>query len=476
MFKITKWLLACCLLVAAGCSKVDEHNSINDPQLGKDLLQQVNENPNLSRFAELVVKSGYDKVLSASKTFTVWAPTNAALTSLDAGIVNDTAKLRLFIGNHIATQMYTTTAATNGLRVLMLNGKYNNFKGTTIEDANITTANLYAKNGLLHVIDKMLPALDNTWDALTNNTAVPAKQKAFMLSLFRNVFDSAHAVKIGVDPTTGQPIYQPGTDSVRTNVFWRNVYDLRNESGQYTLFVVADTAFDGEVARYRPYYATGTTDSTTNLASFDVVKDYAFKGVYPAASLPDTLSSADSSVRVGINKANIIQSIKTSNGIIHIMRTMPVPAVAKLKQFIIQGENYRFTVVNRRSNTYFRDRQNPSTGTNFRDVLVINHAYAQFWMNYQISGVNSVKYRAYWVALNDFQATTHTQKLSIGDPLATNLPYVTVPLNTYTEQLIGEFTLSRYNPTLDLYLVAANSTVQATSPIVCDYIRLVPVP
>ncbi len=476
MFRTTKWLLACFTICMLACSKIDEHNSINDPQLGKDLLQQVNENPNLSRFAELVVKSGYDKVLSDSKTFTVWAPTNAALTALDASVVNDTAKLRLFIGNHVAVQMYTTTAATNGLRVAMFNGKYNNFKGTTIEDANITTANQYAKNGLLHVIDKMLPALDNTWDAMTNNTAVPAKQKAFLLTLFRNVFDTANAIKIGVNPTTGQPIYQAGTDSVRTNVFWRSVYDLRNEAGQYTLFVVADTAFDGEVARYRPYYATGTADSTTNLASFDVVKDYAFNGYYPLASLPDTPLTSASGVKVSINKANIVQSIKTSNGIIHVIRTLPIPAVAKLKQFIIQGEDYRFTVVNKRSNTYFRDRQNPTTGTNFRDVLVINHAYAQFWMNYQISAVNSVKYRAYWVALNDFQATTHTQKLSIGDPLATNLPYATVPLNTYTEQLIGEFTLSRYNPTLDLYLVAANNTVQATSPIVCDYIRLVPVP
>lgn len=476
MFRIIRWLLASCLLCALACSKVEEHNSINDPQLGKDLLQQVNENPNLSRFAELVVKSGYDKVLSASKTFTVWAPTNAALTMLDASIVNDTAKLRLFIGNHVATQMYTTTAATNGMRIAMLNGKYNNFKGTTVEDANITTANQYAKNGLLHVIDKMLPALDNTWETLANNTTIPARQKAFMLTaLVRTIFDSAKAVQIGVNPTTGQPIYQPGTDSVRTNIFWRNVYDLRNESGQYTLFVVADTAFDGEIARYRPYYATSTTDSTTNLAGFDVVKEYAFKGVYPAASLPDTLYSADS-IRVGINKANIIQSIKTSNGIIHIIRSLPVPAVAKLKQFIIQGENYRFTVVNRRSNTYFRDRQNPATGSNFRDVLVINHAYAQFWMNYQISAVNSVKYRAYWVALNDFQAASHQQKLSIGDPLATNLPYVTVQPNTYTEQLIGEFTLNRYSPTLDVYLTAANSTTQAVNPLVCDYIRLVPVP
>ena len=458
------------------CSKWDEHNALTDASLGKDLLQQINENPNLSKFAELLVKSGYDKVVSSSKTFTVWAPTNAALATLDPAIVADTARLRLFVGNHIATQMYSTGMMTGGgARIALLNGKYNNMTATMFEDATITEANKYVKNGLLHIIDKAIPALNNDWQTLESNAAIPAKQKAYLLSLFQNVFDATNAVQIGVNPLTGQPVYQPGTDSIRTNLFWRNVYDVRTESKQYTLFVLTDAAWDGEIAKFKPYYATSTVDSTTSLTSFDVVKEFAVEGAYPAASLPDTFISR-SGVKVPVDKTAIVQTIKTSNGYVHIMNKLAVPLTNKLKEFYIEAENYRGFSNDRRGNTYFRDRIDSLTFKPFRDVLVIGHAVANFWLSYRVNGAYSVKYRAYWRALNDFQPTTHQQKLSIGTFNAVDLPIVTVPLRNFSEVYLGEFTLSRYNPALDVYLVGANSTTQAVNPLVCDYIRLVPVP
>jgi hypothetical protein len=197
--------------------------------------------------------------------------------------------------------------------------------------------------------------------------------------------------------------------------------------------------------------------------------------------MPDSLISR-SGVKLQINRAAITQSIKTSNGIIHIMSALPITPANKLKSFIIEAENYRSTRVDRRGNTYLRDRIDSTTGRAFRDVLFYNHGVALFYANYQISGASSVKYRAYWVAYNDFATVTHTQRLLV-DSLPTtsiaatsSIPYTTVPVKTYTETYIGEFTLPRYKPTLDLYLTGANTTTAATNPIVCDYIRLVPVP
>jgi hypothetical protein len=87
----------------------------------------------------------------------------------------------------------------------------------------------------------------------------------------------------------------------------------------------------------------------------------------------------------------------------------------------------------------------------------------------------AMKYRAYWVAVNDFQTATFSQRLSIGVPTGTNLPYIVVPAANYNEQLLGEFTLSNYAQSMDFFLVAANSTSNAANPVVCDYIRLEPV-
>ncbi|HEY0040842.1 MAG TPA: fasciclin domain-containing protein, partial [Flavisolibacter sp.] len=209
---INKLLLGVILLgsVVMGCKKWDDNNAATDPTLTKTLLEQIKEDGNLSKFSELLVKSGYDKILASSKTFTVYAPTNAALANLDPAIVNDSAKLNAFVGNHIATQSFVTTTITTQKRVPMLNGKYQNLLNKTIDDATIVQADKYAANGVLQVIDKMLPVLSTSWETLQTNSNIPAAQKAYMLSLFRKIFDVSNAIEIGVNPTTGLPIYQPG--------------------------------------------------------------------------------------------------------------------------------------------------------------------------------------------------------------------------------------------------------------------------
>lgn len=469
--------LAATGLLFSGCKKWQDHNAITDNAVDKNLFQQISENSNLTKFAELLTRSGKDKLIASSKTFTVFAPTNNALTTLDAAIVNDSAKLSQFILNHITTQSYYTTQVTVQSRLAMLSGKYNNMLGKTFEDASIVTADQYAKNGVLQVIDKMMPVLPNIWEVMESNTQVPAKQKTYLQSLYRNVFDATNAVQIGVDPNSGKPIYKPGTDSVRSNTFWLNVYDLRRESGQYTFFILADVAWDAEVLKYKPYFATGTTDSTTNLASWEVVKDFAVPGVYTAGNIPDTVLSRFET-KVGVEKPAIVQSIKTSNGIVHIMSKLAVTPKHKFKQYIIEAENYRSSSADRRSVTYFRDKYNPVTGKNFRDVLVYNHGLALFNLGYRITNAPSMKYRAYWVAVHDNingLTSTFTQKLGIGTYDSGILPYVTVALNNYNEVLLGEFTLSAYTPILNLYLTAANSTTATANPLVCDYIRIEPV-
>lgn len=483
-FRINKILFCFFIsgLLTAGCKKWDDHNAITDAALTKTLTEQIKENANLSKFTELLQKSGFDKVLSSSQTFTVYAPTNAALANLDAAIVNDSAKLNAFVKNHIANQTYFTTTVTTSQRVPMINGKYQNLLNKSINDATIVQADKYAANGVLQVIDKALPVLNTTWETLQGSTDIPAAQKAYMLSLFRNVFDVTNAVQIGVNPSTGEPIYQTGTDSVRTNLFWRNVYDLRNEKEEYTLFVLTDAAWESEMNKFRPYTATVTNnaDSTNSFASWAVAKDLAIAGVYNATATTDTVLSR-SGVKVPVDKAAIVKTIKTSNGVIYIMDKVDVQPRHKILPITIEAENYRSTSHDRRGNTFFRDRFNPLTNKIFRDVNVFNHGVALFNINYRLNNVfGGVKYKAYWVALNDFQTAAFSQKLAFGTPTANTFTlqnangYTVVNPNVFSEVYLGETTLAHFQPVLDIFLTAANSTTAATNPLVCDYIRLEP--
>ncbi|WP_315817798.1 hypothetical protein [Paraflavitalea speifideaquila] len=222
---------------------------------------------------------------------------------------------------------------------------------------------------------------------------------------------------------------------------------------------------------------TGTEDSTTNLASWAVARDLAVEGVYDATNIPDTILSKFR-IKVGINKQAIVQTIKTSNGVVFIMDNIAVRPVDKFPSFVIQGENYQTSSHDRRGNTYFRERYNPVTGFDFRDVLVYKHGVALFNLGYRLNGMPSLKYKAYWVALHDninSITASFDQKLGIGTATSTILPYIKVNPNNYNEVYLGEFSLATYMSTFWVYLTSANSTSETANPIVCDYIRLEPV-
>jgi len=471
------WMIACALMTAgifgSGCKKtIDDQTAVTDPSLTKNLMALISEKADLSTFAGYLKQTGYDAVIASSRTYTVFAPGNAELATLDAAVKNDPVKLKQFIGNHIATQLYSTKEVTSTTRILMANGKYLTMKGTAIGSAVITTTDQYAANGLLQQVDKMLPALDNCWDFVAGSQS-PAKQKAFMLSLFRNVFDATNAVIIGVNPVTGEPVYQAGTDSIFTNLFWNKVHDLRDEKKQFTLFMLEDAAWDAEQARFAPYFVTNTADSNVLVTGWNVVRDFAVDTLYEPGSIPDTILSK-SGTKLPVERSAIVNTIRTSNGIVYIMNRINIQPASKLKTILIQGENYTGTSHDRRGNTYFRDRYNPVTGMDYKDVNVFNHGVALFNIRYQVAEVPSIKYKAYWVAVNDFQTASFNQRLAPGIATATTLPYIAVPANNFNEVYLGEFTMAQYQAIYNFYLVAANSTTAAVNPLVCDYIKLVP--
>jgi uncharacterized surface protein with fasciclin (FAS1) repeats len=432
-----------------GCNKWKDHNGLSDQASGIDLFQQIQSTPELSRFAELLTMTGYNELIAGSQNYTVFAPVNEALASLDPAVVNDSEKLRLFVGNHISNQLQQAGGNT-ALRLPMVNGKYNNLLQMQFDEATITIANKFGKNGLLHIIDKAVPALPNAWQFVQLNPLMPTYQKNTMLGLKNN--DSSMA-------------------------FLKNVVDLSNEKKQYTFFAMPDTSWLKELNMYLPFFATSTVDSTLTFASMAILNDLAIEGVYTPASLPDTILSKFNT-KVGIDKNDIVQTVKVSNGIVYLMRKLPVLPKHKFQPIVIQGENYTSTKISKTSNTYIRERFNPVTGKDFRDVLVFGHGTPQYFLGYRLTGVAAMKYKAYWVALHDninSSTATYKQLLGIGTPTATDLKYITVSPNNYNEVYLGEFTINAYKPTLDIYLTADNNTTSDGNKITVDYIRLEPV-
>lgn len=467
-------LLGAMILMTLGCKKMtEEHNAIGDPMLQKNMFEVISQNPSLSTFSKYLVETGLDKELASSKSYTVFAPANESLILLDATVRGNPAKLKQFIANHITEELVRFSNATPKKRVLMLNGKFNAIAPFSIESAVSTQANQYASNGILHTINMSVNALDNCWEFMAGNAAAPLKQRNFLQSLFRNVFDPTNATIVGINPTTGDPIYQKGTDSVFANLFLRNVHDLRDETKQFTAFILADGGWDAELAAYARYFATGSADSTAFATAWNITRDFAVDTLYTPSGLPDTVVSKFGA-KLRINKSAIVASIKTSNGYVYVMSAMPVAPALRFATRVIEAERYSGVSHDRRSQTYFRDRFNTLTNRTYSDVLVLNHGIALFNLRYDLAEMPSIKYKAYWVAVNDFQTATFSQRVGVGSPVSTLLPYVNVVANTRGEVYLGEFSLAKYSPVFSLFLTAANSTSNAANPLVCDYIKLVP--
>ncbi len=499
------------------CKKIE--NAAVDPVLTQSLADALAGNSALSKFYEYVKKTGVDVLLQSSKTFSVWAPTNDALLTLDAAIVADTAKLRLFVLNHISNQAYYTRDVQTSIRVAMLSGKYNNFYGSKIEDANITSADKFVMNGVLHVIDKPLLVLPNLWEYI-NSTSSLYLQNAYIAGLNFLSFDASLATVDSISSSTGQPVYHQGTGLVSKNTFTEKIFDVKREDKQFTYFIIANTGFILKTDSLKPYYKTGTTAITDSLDRWNIVKDLLVDTLYPTiASLPNVVVS-QFGVAMPINKALIIDSKKVSNGMVYVLSSSTTTTANKFLPLRVEGENPTGFLSDKTSNTSFlRVRYNPITAQNYNDLLVSGHGITGYYAFYRLKEMPSMKYNVYALAVNDFQTANVFQSLvpvvynppsfnvtpstngyiyisnstypgtsftvlpSVSTQLPANVNQLSyaVPLSTatgaYTEVFLGSFTLNSF-ATLDIRLTSGGSTLGSagTGPIVLDYFRLVPVP
>lgn len=489
------FLLACVAAISS-CKKWDDHTALNEAALGRTLLEEIKSNPDLSKFYEYVVKTGYDTILASSKTFTVWAPSNAALAELDASVTNDPEQLRLLIGNHISNQSYFTTSvpADTVLRVRALNGKNVIFSKESYDEAGIVSKDRYVANGVLHVVDKAILPKMSIWEYLNASTdgTIQKEQLAKLTSVTRDLTRS----KVIAYDSNGDPIYQEGVGLVTINKYLQKV-DISNEDSLYTYIILTDDAFLQEKDKLKQYFLTDTAEVTDSLASFSVIKDLAIRGRYTKDNLPATLYSAKDSVVYHLDKNAIVKSYVASNGIVHVMNRIDYELQTKLKPVTIEGEwNYTLNpnkTVQIRTRRNSMDPNDPKYNSFFRDLLIQNHGISSYAVKYTPM-LNSVTYKVYLRAVRDFDLEPATgatdlnyfrMKIAFGTPSATDLPYVekvgvvdngdgTFSPN-YEEVYVGDYTPGQYGKT-DVFVVGNNVTTNGLNTILVDYVKLVPAP
>ncbi len=459
----------------------DDKGDNGDGNLNVTLNEAISTTPETAEFGKLLTQTGYDKILAASKTYTVFVPTNEAMKAVSTTILNDPEALKKFVENHIALTSFSSVRNTDEERIQMLSDKYLTFKGSKIiGDATIVTADHYAANGVYHIINKAQAPKLNIWEYVNAN-ASSSDMSSYLLSLKEfSIYKNDSIVK-----STAAPGFL--ADSL-SNSYLNNVYNLNNEKNSYTLFLMEDDGFDAEVIKMEPYLKKTTTDSTAIYAKYFTLRDMAFPKAYTKEELPEKLTSRFG-VEFDVDKTQIVgEPIVLSNGIVYIMKKVDVNLEKRLVSTIIQGESNNNWYYGVRSRILYRDKREPlsqllTSGQLYNDIMVELPALPQFSLFYSANDMFSTKYKIYWRAINDRTANLFEQRLAIGGKINTTItgfpvenitksfPMVIVPLNNYEEVEIGEFV---YTTAGNSGLISLIGGTKATSALTLDYLRFVP--
>jgi len=289
------------LFILTGCEEKEEMKPVSDMTIAEYALSDNN----FSILVQALTKADLVNVLNSTGNFTVFAPTNAAFNTLfselgisdiDALSKETLTPILLYhvLGTEAKSSMissgyYNTLSPAQGsflsLKVDVSSGvKLNN-------TANVTTADVDVKNGVIHVIDKVLLSPTVVDQALNNDSFSILVQAV---------------VKAGL-------------------------VDVLNGTGPFTIFAPTNAAFE---ALFATLGVSGIADLTaeqlTPILTYHVVSGNVLSTQLSAGDVP-TLNGEQLSITLSpapaINgSTNIIATdVQGSNGVIHVIDKVLLP-------------------------------------------------------------------------------------------------------------------------------------------------------
>ncbi len=156
-FVLKSALVGAALAVVAACAEVS-----SEP----DIVDIASSNDTFSTLVAAVGAADLVDTLKGDGPFTVFAPTNAAFAALPEGTVDNLLlpenkdQLVAILTYHVVPGAVTSDQlAGQRMDVATVNGATVHVDGTdgvTVNNANVTQADIIASNGVIHVIDAVL--------------------------------------------------------------------------------------------------------------------------------------------------------------------------------------------------------------------------------------------------------------------------------------------------------------------------------
>ncbi len=294
----------------------------------KDIVDTAVAAGSFNTLAKLLTDAGLVETLKGEGPFTVFAPTDEAFAAVPAdtlaALAADKALLTKVLTYHVVAGKVLAADVTTGdvpsvagpaLKVVVADGK------VMINDATVTTADVLATNGVIHVIDKVL--LPPTETSTPDTTVVAA----------------AGAAAAGADTTLAAPAALADiVDTAVANGSFTVLAKLLTDAGlietlkgegPFTVFAPTDAAFAAVPAETLAALAADkallTKVLTYHVVSGKVVAADVKTGDVPSVAGP-ALKVVVAGGKVMVNDATVTTAdVMATNGVIHVIDKVLLP-------------------------------------------------------------------------------------------------------------------------------------------------------
>ena len=298
------------MMAVPGCTDTwDDHYDSSESVAGttRTLWDMIKDNPNYSKFANIVQHAKYYKdnthpvstytyadILDGGQVNTVWVPDNTVLTDAEyakwmemlaesrtegEGVNNAGFNVQQqFIGNHIA--LWRHNISEPGVdTVKMINGKNLVFDKTnrTFADIPLGEYNIPTANGVMHILKGIAPFRYNFYEYLKFKEPQTIFGK-YVVSKDTTYFDSGSSIE-GLPDENGNPTYVDSVYFTSNRLFGRSWYlpregaekcqmeekcfghdaYLNNEDSIYVMVMPTDAAWSAAYQRLSEAYNYATT-------------------------------------------------------------------------------------------------------------------------------------------------------------------------------------------------------------------------
>lgn len=259
--------IACGMLAATSCTDYIDYNTVPeaiDPAADKTLWENISANDNLSDFASVLQRVGYDKVLNTPGAYTVWAPINGSFDMDSLSQVSDAKVEKEFLRNVIASYTHRENDLNDTI-VYMLNGKllkFSNkntpalsFDGQSILPNSINPAvfNYPSVNGLLYNVAVPAAFRYNGYEYISEAADIANSMATYVKKYETIILDEASSIK--GDIIDGVQHYDDSVVIVTNTLIEENLRSqINNEDSTYTVLIPTDEAWEKAYKRISSYY------------------------------------------------------------------------------------------------------------------------------------------------------------------------------------------------------------------------------